>query len=54
MIEKEITNQSNIVSPYVVSFRKAFELPERFYIFLEYCNGGDLKQLLEAKKWNIP
>ena len=49
MIEQEITNQSIINSPYIVNFRKAFELPERFYIFLEYCNGCDLKELFEAK-----
>ena len=20
---------------------------------MEYCNGGDLKELLEAKKWDV-
>ena len=54
MIEQEITNQSVIKSPYVVMFRKAYELPDRFYIFLEYCNGGDLKELFEAKQWDVP
>jgi len=38
----------------VVNVRKAIELPERFYIFMEYCNGGDLKDLLEAKDWKLP
>ena len=33
--------------------RKAIETPDRVYIFMEYCNGGDLKQLLELKDWDI-
>ena len=43
-----------INSPYVVKVKKAIELPEKFYIFLEYCNGGDLKELLECKDWELP
>jgi len=41
-------------SNYVVKIRKAIETPDNFYIFMEYCNGGDLKALMEAKKWKIP
>jgi serine/threonine protein kinase len=22
-------------------------------MFMEYCNGGDLKDLMEIKKWNL-
>ena len=54
MIETEITNQEKVKSDYVVNFRKAIELPSRFYIFIEYCNGGDLRELFEAKDWKIP
>jgi len=37
-----------------VKLRKAIELPERFYIFMEYCNGCDLRELFEAKDWKFP
>jgi len=39
---------------YVVKLRKAIEAPDKFYIFMEYCNGGDLKELFEAKDWDVP
>ena len=39
---------------YVVKIKKAIETKDRYYIFMEYCNGGDLKDLLEAKNYNIP
>ena len=54
VIENEILNQDRISSSYVVKLRKAIETPDRFYIFLEYCNGGDLKDLFEAKQWKVP
>ena len=33
--------------------KKAIETTDRFYIFMEYCNGGDLKELMEAKNWDV-
>ena len=53
LIENEIVNQDCIASLYVVKTRKAIEAPERFYIFMEYCNGGDLKDLFEAKNYEV-
>jgi len=53
LIENEIVNQDAGSSLYVVKVRRAIETPERFYIFMEYCNGGDLKDLFEAKKWDV-
>ena len=53
LIENEITNQDAGSSLYVVKVRRAVEAPDRFYIFMEYCNGGDLKDLFEAKNWDV-
>jgi serine/threonine protein kinase len=33
--------------------RKAIKTDARYYIFMEYCNGNDLKELMEAKQWNL-
>jgi len=33
--------------------RKAIKTDSRFYIFMEYCNGSDLKELMELKSWNL-
>ena len=33
--------------------RRAIETSEKYYIFMEHCNGGDLKDLFEAKKNQI-
>ena len=54
IIENEITNQDRIASSYVVKLRKAVDTEENLYIFQEYCNGGDLKELFEAKDYDVP
>jgi serine/threonine protein kinase len=33
--------------------KKAIKTDSRYYMFMEYCNGGDLKDLMEIKKWNL-
>ena len=33
--------------------RKAIKTDARYYIFMEFCNGSDLKELMEVKKWKI-
>lgn len=33
--------------------RKAIKTDARYYIFMEFCNGSDLKELMELKKWKI-
>ena len=48
-ISNEIANQNIISSRYIAKLRKAFEMNERFYIFIEYCNGGDLDHLFKIK-----
>lgn len=54
IMENEITNQDRIASSYVVKLRKAVDTEENLYIFQEYCNGGDLKELFEAKGYDVP
>jgi serine/threonine protein kinase len=33
--------------------KKAIKTDARFYIFMEYCNGNDLKDLMEVKNWKL-
>ena len=33
--------------------RKAIKTDSRYYIFMEYCNGSDLKELMELKRWKV-
>jgi hypothetical protein len=33
--------------------RKAIKTDARYYMFIEFCNGGDLKELMELKDWKI-
>jgi serine/threonine protein kinase len=33
--------------------KKAIKTDSRYYIFIEYCNGGDMKELMELKNWKI-
>ena len=33
--------------------RKAVETDEKYYIFMEYCNGSDIKTLMDAKDWDL-
>ena len=40
-------------SQYVVKLKKAIKTDARYYMFMEYCNGGDLKDLMEIKKWSL-
>jgi hypothetical protein len=31
--------------------RKAIKTEAHYYIFMEHCNGGDIKELMELKNW---
>lgn len=33
--------------------RKAIKTDARYYIFMEFCNGSDLKEIMEHKKNRI-
>ena len=45
----EIQNQDSVNSQYVVKLRKAIKTDSRYYMFMDYCNGGDMKDLMELK-----
>ena len=34
--------------------RKAIKTDSRYYIFMEFCNGSDLKEMMELKRWKVP
>lgn len=42
-----------VISDYVVKMKKAIKTDARYYIFMEYCNGSDLKELMESKGWQL-
>lgn len=33
--------------------RKAIKTDSRYYIFMEYCNGSDLKEIMELKQQKL-
>lgn len=39
----------NIKNDYVLALVDAKKTQNNIYIFFEFCNGGDLRRLLEAK-----
>jgi len=36
-----------------VKLRKAIKTDSRYYMFMDFCNGGDLKDLMEIKKYDV-
>ena len=53
LIKNEINNQDAIQSDYVTSLNKAIKTDSRYYIFMELCNGNDLKEVMEQKNWKV-
>ena len=53
IIQSEIENQKSIVSENVVQLTKAIKTDSRIYIFMDYCNGGDLKEFMEIKNQTL-
>lgn len=53
LIVSEISNQDAVNSDFVVKMRKAIKTDSRYYIFMEYCNGSDMKEVMELKQWRI-
>ena len=52
-INSECVNQSLVKSEYVARLEKAIKTDNRYYIMLEYCNGGDLDEIMTAKEYKI-
>ena len=44
-LEREINILSSTSSPYVVGLRTVEETKNNYYLFMEFCNGGDLADL---------
>lgn len=53
LIVSEIQNQDSVQSQFVCKMRKAIKTDARYYIFMEFCNGSDLKELMELRSWNL-
>ena len=48
-LQTEIDLMMNIKNDYVLALVDAKKTQNNIYIFFEFCNGGDLRRLLEAK-----
>ena len=46
LIISEITNQEMIRSKNVVRLRRAIKTEKRYFIFMDFCNCSDLKELM--------
>jgi serine/threonine protein kinase len=53
LITNEIQNQDLCKSPYIVRMIKAIKTESRYYIIIEYCNGGDMKLLSLLKDYRL-
>ena len=53
LIVAEISNQDMVKSQYVTNMRKAIKTENSYYIFMELCNGNDLKDLMDNKAWKL-
>jgi len=53
IIVEECLNQSQVKSEHVVELFSAIKTENRYYLMLEYCNGGDLMHLMLEKDFNI-
>lgn len=53
LIVSEIQNQDAVISNFVVRMKKAIKTDARYYIFMEFCNGHDLKEIMEMKLWKL-
>ena len=53
MVVNEIHNHDMIDSLHVVKLRKAIKTDSRYFMIMEYCNGGNLAELMEIKKFDV-
>lgn len=54
LVQTEICNQDAVQSLYVTKMKKAIKTDSRYYILMEFCNGNDLKELMELRHWKLP
>lgn len=48
-LKREISILSRIRSPYVIGFYDIQKTMNNFYLFMQYCNGGDLDDLRQLR-----
>ena len=53
LIVTEIQNQDAVDSDYVVKIVKAIKTDSSYYIFMECCNAGDLKDFMDLRHFNV-
>ena len=53
LIMSEIINQELLRSNNVVRIRRAIKTEERYFIFMDFCNCSDLKELMDIKNNEI-
>lgn len=53
MVKNEIANLELVESDGVIRLFKTFKTSTHFYIMTEFCNGGDVSELLEARGGKI-
>ena len=53
LINSEIMNQNAIASKYVVRVRKVIKTEIRYFMFIDYSNFSDLKELMDNKKHSM-
>lgn len=49
MIKNEIANLGLVNSKSVINMRQYYKTQQAYYIFSDFCNGGDVSQLMAAK-----
>ena len=49
-LQNEIKILAKIRSPYVIKLKDLTKTANRFYLIMEYCNGGDLDSLKKLRK----
>ena len=53
LINNEIINQNIVDSTNVIRVRKVIKTEIRYFMFLDYCNFSDLKELMETRKQQV-
>jgi serine/threonine protein kinase len=48
-LKSEIGILSSITSPYVIGLFDIQKTQNNFYLFMQYCNGGDLDELRQIR-----
>lgn len=49
-LNQEITALKNLNNDYIIRFYDVLKTTNKFYLVIEYCEGGDLKKYIEERK----